>query len=174
MVNAMHAAFYVAKQELPFTQFKPLLGLMNRTGGKVPDSYNSDKACARFICDIYEVERKKLLQKLNDAKYFTLLIDGATDCAIIENELMYVRFCRLKDPSMPTFLFKTCKTRVRVGSMMPFKRHLRKLELIIGRSVLLDLEVMVLLSTWGLKMVWVLVTEGCRPPGIGPLYSSSA
>lgn len=48
MVNVMHTAYYIAKEELPFTQFQTLLGLINRTGGKLPDCYNSDKACARY------------------------------------------------------------------------------------------------------------------------------
>lgn len=46
MKNVMHTAYYIAKEELPFTQFPVLHGFINRTGGKLPDFYNSDKACA--------------------------------------------------------------------------------------------------------------------------------
>ncbi|KAJ8347903.1 hypothetical protein SKAU_G00264920 [Synaphobranchus kaupii] len=69
MTNIMHTAYYVAKKELPFTQFRTLHGLINRTGGKLPDCYESDKACARFIVDIYEMEREKLLNKIKQASY---------------------------------------------------------------------------------------------------------
>jgi hypothetical protein len=48
MTNIMHAAYYVAKQEVPFTHFSSLNGLINRTGGSLPGCYQSDKACARY------------------------------------------------------------------------------------------------------------------------------
>ena len=49
MTNIMHAAYYVAKQEVPFTHFSSLNGLINRTGGSLPGCYQSDKACARYV-----------------------------------------------------------------------------------------------------------------------------
>ncbi|XP_073716873.1 zinc finger protein 862-like [Misgurnus anguillicaudatus] len=98
MKNVMHTAYYVAKQEQPFTQFPELFGLINRTGGTLPDSYNSDKACARFICNIYDVEREKLMEKLRKAKHFSIMIDGATDGGTIENEAVYIRFMADEGP----------------------------------------------------------------------------
>ena len=49
MKNVMHTAYYIAKKQQPFTQFPELHGLINRTGGTLPDSYKSDKACARYV-----------------------------------------------------------------------------------------------------------------------------
>ncbi|TDH03546.1 hypothetical protein EPR50_G00164600, partial [Perca flavescens] len=98
MKNVMHTAYYIAKEEQPFTQFPELHGLINRTGGTLPDSYNSDKACARFICNIYDVEREKLMEKLRNAKHFSIMIDGATDGGNIENEAVYVRFMADEGP----------------------------------------------------------------------------
>ncbi|KAM3877939.1 quattro [Diretmus argenteus] len=92
MINIMHAAYYVAKEELPFTQFQSLHGLISRTGGKLPDCYDSDKACARFIVGIYDMERKRLLENINKPSYFTIIIDGATDSATLKNELIYIRY----------------------------------------------------------------------------------
>ncbi|KAJ8014476.1 hypothetical protein DPEC_G00040630 [Dallia pectoralis] len=91
-------AYYIAKQEQPFTQFPELYGLINRTGGTLPESYNSDKACARFICNIYDVEREKLMEKLKKAKHFSIMIDGATDGGTIENEAVYIRFMAGEGP----------------------------------------------------------------------------
>ena len=48
----MHAAYYVAKQEVPFTHFSTLYGLINRTGGRLPGSSESDKACARYVAAV--------------------------------------------------------------------------------------------------------------------------
>ena len=52
----------------------------------------------RFIVDIYDVEREKLLDKIKKAIYFSILIDGATDSATLENELIYVRFLATDGP----------------------------------------------------------------------------
>ncbi|KAJ8352151.1 hypothetical protein SKAU_G00236270 [Synaphobranchus kaupii] len=41
MTNIMHTAYYVAKEELPFTQFRTLHGLINRTGGKLNQTVTS-------------------------------------------------------------------------------------------------------------------------------------
>ena len=43
MTNIMHAAYYVAKQEVPFTHFSSLNGLINRTGGSLPGCYSLTK-----------------------------------------------------------------------------------------------------------------------------------
>ncbi|KAJ8415103.1 hypothetical protein AAFF_G00008010 [Aldrovandia affinis] len=87
MTNIMHTAYYVAKEEQPFTRFTTLHGLINRTGGQLPNCYASNKACERFVVDIYEMEQEKLLQN-----------DGATDTATLENELVYVRYMDKEGP----------------------------------------------------------------------------
>ncbi|KAI7789501.1 putative zinc finger protein 862-like, partial [Triplophysa rosa] len=45
-----------------------------------------------FISIIYDMEREKLMGTLKKTKYFSIMIDGATDAGTIENELLYVRF----------------------------------------------------------------------------------
>ena len=44
------------------------------------------------------MEREKLLDKIKKAIYFSILIDGATDSATLENELIYVRFLATDGP----------------------------------------------------------------------------
>ncbi|KAF3840384.1 hypothetical protein F7725_019101 [Dissostichus mawsoni] len=44
------------------------------------------------------MELEKLLQKLKLAKYFSVMIDGATDTATLENELVYVRYMDTEGP----------------------------------------------------------------------------
>ncbi|XP_058630025.1 zinc finger protein 862-like [Onychostoma macrolepis] len=49
-----------------------------------------------FISIIYDMEREKLMETLK--KYFSIMIDGATDAGTIENELIYVRFLGEEGP----------------------------------------------------------------------------
>ncbi|KAJ8352273.1 hypothetical protein SKAU_G00237490 [Synaphobranchus kaupii] len=44
------------------------------------------------------MEREKLLNKIKQARYFSILIDGATDSATLENELIYIRFLSTEGP----------------------------------------------------------------------------
>ena len=46
----------------------------------------------RFLADIYEVERESLVNLMKDASCFSVMIDGATDSATLEMELVYLRF----------------------------------------------------------------------------------
>ena len=45
-----------------------------------------------FIEAIADVERGKLQEKLDAAKFVTVLSDGSTDVSAIENEVIYIRF----------------------------------------------------------------------------------
>ncbi len=47
-----------------------------------------------FIKYIIEAERRKIQEELKDAKFFSVLSDGSTDCAVKEEELVYARFCK--------------------------------------------------------------------------------
>ncbi|KAJ8333912.1 hypothetical protein SKAU_G00412310 [Synaphobranchus kaupii] len=58
----------------------------------MPKSYLSDKACARFIVDIYDGEMEKLLADLKKARFISIMIDGATDEGNLENENIYIKF----------------------------------------------------------------------------------
>jgi len=46
----------------------------------------------RFLVDIYEAERDPRISQLKAARFISIMIDGATDKATLENELVYVRF----------------------------------------------------------------------------------
>ena len=46
----------------------------------------------RFIVDIYDEERHAFLAALRGARFISLLIDGATDSANLEDEIVYVKY----------------------------------------------------------------------------------
>ena len=46
----------------------------------------------RFVVDIYDNERQPMLEEMSKAKMLSVMIDGATDHAVLENEIAYVKF----------------------------------------------------------------------------------
>ena len=56
------------------------------------NTYQNDKACKTFTHYIAEVYRRELAGQIKQTKFISLMIDGATDSAVMEEELMYVRF----------------------------------------------------------------------------------
>ncbi|KAM3871389.1 LOW QUALITY PROTEIN: apoptosis-stimulating of p53 protein 1-like [Diretmus argenteus] len=92
MESMFHTAYYVVKKEKPFTDFPDLVQLNSRTGSNMPNCYKSDKACSRFTIDIYNVEREQLLADLKHTRYISVMIDGATDSGVLENEIVYIKY----------------------------------------------------------------------------------
>ena len=52
--------------------------------------YQTETAAKTFTHYIAESERLKLLDTLQSAKFFSLLMDGSTDVGNIDNELLFV------------------------------------------------------------------------------------
>ena len=102
MINAFHVAYYIAKNEKPYTDFPDLIALNVRTGSKMPLWYKSDIACNRYIYDIYHEQIDQLITKFCEAHFFSVMIYGSTDSLNIENELVYVRY-----PDMGTGIVKS-------------------------------------------------------------------
>ncbi|KAF3859041.1 hypothetical protein F7725_021440 [Dissostichus mawsoni] len=92
MINLLHVSYFVVKSERPFTDFPVLVDLNRRTGAKMPLCYHHDKACARFLVDIYQFIYDPILAELKSARFFSVMIDGETDKATLEQEIVYVRY----------------------------------------------------------------------------------
>jgi len=50
--------------------------------------------CRVFVKYIAEAERKIVQEHSEDAKFCAIMSDGSTDCAVKEEEMVYVRFCK--------------------------------------------------------------------------------
>ena len=59
---------------------------------------------SRFAIDIYDMEREQLLTDLKNAHYISVMIDGATDSGILENEIVYVKFFSKERGVVQSFL----------------------------------------------------------------------
>ena len=92
--NHFSTAYYLSKNEKPFSDFPKLLDLQELNGLDVQKGYRTDRAAAvfvDFIAESMKLPLKKCLIKVK-AKYYSILQDGSTDTSVIEQELIYVLF----------------------------------------------------------------------------------
>ena len=91
-------AYFVAKQELPITKYKEILKHEKFHGVDTGDSYMTDVKAGEFIDFIMTDLKSKLCKDLVTANFFSVLCDGSTDSAVIEEEIIYVSYF---DPNPP-------------------------------------------------------------------------
>ena len=85
-----NTAYYLVKQERPFSDYPTLLKLQCKNGVKEFQCYKNDRAAAGFTDIVGDIIKESLVKDLNNARYYSLLTDGSTDAAVIEEELVYV------------------------------------------------------------------------------------
>ena len=79
-------AYFVATQNLPLSKYSRICELESHHGVCVGSSYtndNSGKEMIHYIADSIRLERRK---NLDEAKFFSLILDGVTDKGNIDNE----------------------------------------------------------------------------------------
>jgi hypothetical protein len=76
---------------MPFTVYPTLLKLQIKNGSELSSvkSYQTDKACARFVPHIAEFIRQGVRESLSNAKALSIMFDGATDSSVSEVEIVY-------------------------------------------------------------------------------------
>jgi hypothetical protein len=85
-------AYFVAKNEMPFTKYNQILKLEKMHGIGVGEAYLTDMNCASFIDYIGKDLKEKLLFDLSNAKFFGTLCDGSTDSSTLEEEVVYISY----------------------------------------------------------------------------------
>ena len=82
----------VAKENISFKKMKSLCLLEEKYGVEFGASYQNDVGCSSFIEAISADLQEKLKKKINNAKFFSLLLDSTTDCSNVEEELFLIFF----------------------------------------------------------------------------------
>ncbi|XP_057317246.1 E3 SUMO-protein ligase KIAA1586-like [Hydractinia symbiolongicarpus] len=82
-------AYFVAKNRLPLTTYPELLKLERKHEVDIGIAYNTDRACGTFIDYMGKDMKQQLNADLAKAKFFSVLCDGSTDNAVVENEVIY-------------------------------------------------------------------------------------
>ena len=83
----------MATENLPFTMYPKICELEAHHGVCIGTSYINENAGNEMIHYIAESRRQELMKKLANAKFFSLLLDGSTDTANIDNEVILAVWC---------------------------------------------------------------------------------
>ena len=91
-------AYWIAKTNSSMTLYHETLKLEKHHGVDIASAYNSDRACGVFIDYVGKDLQRKLYKDITNAKFISVLCDGSTDSAVIENKVVYA----LHFNSLPT------------------------------------------------------------------------
>ncbi|KAL5487067.1 hypothetical protein EMCRGX_G019626 [Ephydatia muelleri] len=86
-------AHFIAVEKLSFSKYPALCELETRQGVKVGTEYTNVKAAKEFCHYIAESRMEELKKQLEQAKFFSILMDGSTDSGNIDDELFLAVFC---------------------------------------------------------------------------------
>ena len=85
-----NTAYYITKYEKPFSDYVNLIHLQQKNGVQKFSSYVNDRSAANFADVIAKLQKEELIKQIQNCKYYSILIDGSTDSAVIEEELVYI------------------------------------------------------------------------------------
>ena len=88
--NKFDIAYFMAMEQIAFHKFPGICELERRHGVNIGTNYTTETSTRSFTHFIAEAQRKKLVTGLQQAKFFSVLLDGSTDSRNIENELLLV------------------------------------------------------------------------------------
>ena len=94
MEAKINTAYFIAKEELPFSKFEGLLSLQRKNGVILNNTYANKKSCAELVSFLSDGFRDDLTRELNSKNYFSLMADGTADFGGTENETVVCRFVR--------------------------------------------------------------------------------
>lgn len=86
-------AHFVATENLPFTMYAKICELEVHHRVDLGTYYINENAGKEMIHYIAESRRQELMTKLANAKFFSVLLDGSTNKANIDNEVLLVVWC---------------------------------------------------------------------------------
>lgn len=94
MEAKINTAYFVAKEELPFSKFEGLLSLQRKNGVTLNNTYANKTSCAELVSFLSDGFRDDLICEVNSKNYFSLMADGSADFGGTENETVVCRLVR--------------------------------------------------------------------------------
>ena len=85
-------AHAVATQNRPYRDYVWKCDLDRAKGLDIGETYINDQACAVFVDNIRYVVHKREMADLAKGKFYSITMDGSTDAATVEQEIIYIRF----------------------------------------------------------------------------------
>ena len=93
MEKKFNLCFVMAKEGIPFAKYPALLDLEQRHAVDVGHAYHTTDSAKQFTTYIARSQRQEFLNTLPKDSFFSLLMDGTTDVAIVEDEVNVIVYC---------------------------------------------------------------------------------
>ena len=87
----------MAKQGIPFVKYPALLDLEEHHAVDVGHAYHTTDSAKQFTTYIVRSQRQEFLNALPKNRFFSLLMDGTTDVAVVEDEVIVIVYCNIDD-----------------------------------------------------------------------------
>ena len=94
MDKLFRTAHAIAKKGRPFTDYVWMCDLDEMKGIDIGKTYRNHTQVRCFVAHIAAVERSHIHNQFADARFFSLLSDGSTDSAVIEEEIVYAKYAK--------------------------------------------------------------------------------
>ena len=94
MDKLFRTAHAIAKKGRPFTDFVWMFDLDDMKGLDIGKTYRNHTQAYNFISYIVKVERNNIQQEFSSVGFLSLLSDGSTDSAVIEEEAVYAQYAK--------------------------------------------------------------------------------
>ena len=109
-------SYFVVKEELPLTKYEKILELERRHGVSHGSTYSNRTAATNFISYQSDQLKSQLSKDIANAKFYSVIFDGTTDCAVIEQEAVFaIYFDPDPDNSEDTDADKDPMVKVQMG-----------------------------------------------------------
>ena len=89
MEKLFRTAHAIAKKGRPFTDLVWMCDLHQMKGLKIGETYRNRTQARNFVGYIAEIERNRIQAQFSNAEFVSILSDGSTDSAVIEEEIVY-------------------------------------------------------------------------------------
>lgn len=86
-------AYFIATEHLSFAKYPCICSLEARHGVNLGTNYRNATSCSDFVRFLSMSKKEELSALLSQANLFSLLMDGSTDAANIDNEIFLVVWC---------------------------------------------------------------------------------
>ena len=94
LLKLFRTAYCVVKCNMSLRSFESLLSLQECNGLHLGKAYRNRTAACMFIDSIASVIRKRVVDNIKKAEFFSVMIDGSTDVSVKEQEIVYVKLLK--------------------------------------------------------------------------------
>lgn len=85
-------AYFLAKEEIPFSKFQGLIYLQKKNGLELTSTYANNKTCVEMVSVLGKLFKEETTRDINKSNYISVMADGATDAGGLENETVFCRY----------------------------------------------------------------------------------